>query len=145
MITILSNLAPILLGFVSKLIALRSQAATDQQKMLLEAFAAKNDALNSLRDRESKEPVSAALNRRLLILMILGLVIFVQVYPAIMELPTTIEHTVKGIDLFGIFQLTPDQVEYITVEGVVKHPEIWTWGATLIEFYLGSQVAKSTR
>jgi hypothetical protein len=144
MITILTNLIPIALGFISKLIALRSQAATDNQKLLLEAFAAKNDALNSVRDRAEKESKGAAWNRRFLIVSILGLVIFTQVAPVLFNVETVIPTIREGISFFGI-ELTPDKTEYITVQGMLKFTEIFEWASMILEFYFGAQIAKGTK
>ena len=47
MIELFTGIAPVILGFFAKLLALRSQATTDNQKLLLEAFAVKSEAINS--------------------------------------------------------------------------------------------------
>ena len=52
MIAFLTNIAPIGLGFIAKLYALKSQAASDQQKLMIENLQARNDSINQA-DRKS--------------------------------------------------------------------------------------------
>ena len=141
MITILTNAVPILLGFFAKLLALRSQAATDGQKLMLEAFAAKNEAINNARDRADKESPMAAWNRRFIIISILGLIIFTQVAPVLFNVETVIPTVKEGFSLLG-FTITPDQIEYVTVEGLIKFNEVFAWATMIVEFYFGAQLAK---
>ena len=141
MITILTNAVPILLGFFAKLLAIRSQAATDSQKLMLEAFAAKNEAINNARDRADKESPMAAWNRRFIIISILGLIIFTQVAPVLFNVETVIPTVKEGFSLLG-FTITPDQIEYVTVEGLIKFNEVFAWATMIVEFYFGAQLAK---
>jgi hypothetical protein len=83
----------------------------------------------------------AAWNRRIIILVILGLVIFTQVAPVWFDVPTVVPTIVEGFSILGI-QLTPDVVEYVTVEGMLKFDEIFKWATMIIEFYFGAQLAK---
>jgi len=83
----------------------------------------------------------AAWNRRIIILVILGLVIFTQVAPVWLDVPTVIPTVVKGANFLGL-QLTADIVEYKTVEGLLKFDEIFKWATMIIEFYFGAQLAK---
>ena len=141
MITILTNAAPILLGFFSKLLALRSQAASDNQKLMLESFAAKNKSINKARDAADKESPMAAWNRRFIIISILGLIIFTQVAPVLFNVETVIPTVKEGFSLLG-FNITPDQIEYVTVRGLIKFDEVFTWATMIVEFYFGAQLAK---
>ncbi len=141
MIALLTNVAPILLGFVAKLFALKSQAAAENQKLMIQSLQVRNDSINQARDRADKESPMAAWNRRIIILVILALVIFTQVAPVWFDVPTVIPTVVKGASILG-FQLTPDVVEYITVEGMLKFDEIFQWATMIIEFYFGAQLAK---
>ena len=135
------NIAPIILGFIAKLIALKSQAASDAQKLMIQSLQVRNDSINMARDRADKESPMAAWNRRIIILVILGLVIFTQVAPVWLDVPTVVPTIVKGFSFLG-FQLTPDVVEYATVEGLLKMEEIFQWATMIIEFYFGAQLAK---
>ena len=135
------NIAPIILGFIAKLIALKSQAASDAQKLMIQSLQVRNDSINMARDRADKESPMAAWNRRIIILVILGLVIFTQVAPVWLDVPTVVPTIVKGASFLG-FQLTPDVVEYVTVEGMLKFDEIFKWATMIIEFYFGAQLAK---
>jgi len=141
MITILTNAVPILLGFFAKLLALRSQAATDSQKLMLEAFAAKNEAIDKARASADKESPMAAWNRRFIIISILGLIIFTQVAPVLFNVETVIPTVKEGFSLLG-FTITPDQIEYVTVRGLIKFNEVFAWATMIVEFYFGAQLAK---
>ena len=141
MMALFTSIAPILLGFIAKLIALKSQAASEQQKLMIQSLQVRNDSINQARDRADKESPMAAMNRRIIILVILGLVIFTQVAPVWFDVPTVIPTIVKGFSFLGI-QLTPDVIEYATVEGLLKMEEIFQWATMIIEFYFGAQLAK---
>ena len=141
MIAFLTNIAPIILGFVAKLFALKSQAASENQKLMIQSLQVRNDSINQARDRADKESPMAAMNRRVIIFVILGLVIFTQVGPVYFDVPTVIPTIVEGFSFLGI-QLTPDVVEYATVDGLLKMDEIFGWATMIIEFYFGAQLAK---
>ena len=130
-----------MLGFIGKLFALKSQAAAENQKLMIQSLQVRNDSINQARDRADKESPMAALNRRVIIFVILGLVIFTQVAPVFMDVPTVIPTVIKGASILG-FQLTPDVVEYVTVEGMLKLNEVFSWATMIIEFYFGAQLAK---
>tara|TARA_R100001143_G_C3275583_1_gene94263 strand:- start:45 stop:476 length:432 start_codon:yes stop_codon:yes gene_type:complete len=141
MMALLTNVAPIILGFVAKLFALKQQAASENQKLMIQSLQVRNESINQARDRADKESPMAAMNRRIIILVILGLVIFTQVAPVIFDVPTVVPTIVKGASILG-FQLTPDVVEYATVEGLLKMEEVFSWATMIIEFYFGAQLAK---
>ena len=141
MIGFLTNIAPIILGFVAKLFALKSQAASENQKLMIQSLQVRNDSINMARDRAEKESPMAAMNRRVIIFVILGLVIFTQVAPIYFDVPTVIPTIVEGFSFLGI-QLTADVVEYATVDGLLKMDEIFKWATMIIEFYFGAQLAK---
>ena len=141
MLALLTNVAPILLGFIAKLFALRSQAASENQKLMIQSLQVRNDSINMARDRADKESPMAAWNRRFIIIVILGLIIFTQVAPVWFDVPTVVPTIVKGASVLG-FQLTPDIVEYVTVEGMLKFDEIFQWATMIVEFYFGAQLAK---
>ena len=143
MLSVFINTIPIVLGFFAKLIALRSQASTNNQKLLLEAFAARTGELNSVRQREDKEPPAAAWNRRFIILSLIGLVIFLQIAPVVFDIETVIPTVREGFTFLG-FQITPDKIEYISVSGMMKFTEIFEWVTLIVEVYFGAQLAKGT-
>ena len=91
MIGFITNVAPIALGFVAKLFALKSQAAQEQQKLMIQSLQVRNDSINMARDRADKESPMAAMNRRIIILTILALVIFTPVSYTHLTLPTNRE------------------------------------------------------
>jgi len=109
--------------------------------LMIQSLQVRNESINQARDRADKESPMAAMNRRIIILVILGLVIFTQVAPVIFDVPTVVPTIVKGFSFLGI-QLTPDVVEYATVEGLLKMEEVFRWATMIIEFYFGAQLAK---
>ena len=66
MISLLTSVAPILLGFLAKLFALKSQAASDNQKLMIQSLQVRNDSINQARDRADKESPMAAWNLSLI-------------------------------------------------------------------------------
>ena len=141
MMTLFTSIAPIILGFIAKLIALKSQAASENQKLMIQSLQVRNESINQARDRADKESPMAAWNRRIIIFVILGLVIFTQVGPVYYDVPTVIPTVIQGFSFFGL-QLTTDKVEYVVVEGMLKFDEIFKWATMIIEFYFGAQLAK---
>ena len=132
-----------MLGFVGKLFALKQQAAAENQKLMMEQFAVKDKSINSARAAADKESPMAAMNRRVIILVILALIIFTQVAPVIWNVPTVIPTVIEGSSILG-FKLTPDIIEYVTIQAgsVLKMDEIFGWATMIIEFYFGAQLAK---
>ena len=140
-----TNVAPIALGFIAKLFAMKQHAASENQKLMMEQFAAKDKSINDARQMAKNESPMAAMNRRVIILVILGLIIFTQVAPPLLNLPTVIPTTIEGFNFFGI-QFVPEVVEYVTIQSgsVVKFDEVFQWAAMIIEFYFGAQLAKKS-
>ena len=143
MIGFLTNIAPIALGFIGKLFALKQQATAENQKLMMQQFATKDKSINDARDRADKESPMAAMNRRVIILVILALIIFTQVAPVLWDVPTVIPTIVEGHSILGL-KLTPDVIDYVMVESgaVLKMDEIFGWATMIIEFYFGAQLAK---
>ena len=142
MITLLTNILPIALGFFAKLLALKSQASSDLQKLQLEALVARSDVINKARENERTESPMSALNRRVIIFVILGLVVFTQVAPVLFSVQTVIPTIREGFSLFGI-QIGADEIEYVTVKGMLKLNEVFSWATMIVEFYFGAQLAKA--
>ena len=143
MISLLTNLAPILFGFVAKIIAVKAQAASDNQKLMIENMNARNDSINQAREAEKNEGIGARLNRRVIIFVILSLIIFTQVAPVFFNVPTVVPTVIEGISILGL-QFTRDTIEYVTVEAgaVLKLNEVFAWATTIIEVYFGAQLGK---
>ncbi len=108
---------------------------------MIENLQVRNDSINQARSMAQKESPMAAMNRRIIILTILALVIFTQVAPVFWNVPTVIPTVTEGFSILG-FQLTADEIEYVTVEGMLKFDEIFRWATMIIEFYFGAQLAK---
>jgi hypothetical protein len=143
MMTLFTNIAPIILGFVGKLFALKQQAAAENQKLMMQQFAVRDKSISDARAAADKESPMAAMNRRVIILVILGLIIFTQVAPVLWDVPTIIPTIIEGQSILG-FKLTPDVMDYVMVEAgaVLKMDEIFGWATMIIEFYFGAQLAK---
>ena len=143
MMALFTNIAPIILGFVGKLFALKQQAASENQKLMMQQFAVRDKSISDARAAADKESPMAAMNRRIIILVILALIIFTQVAPVIWDVPTIIPTIIEGQSILG-FQLTPDVIDYVMVEAgaVLKMDEIFGWATMIIEFYFGAQLAK---
>jgi len=124
-----------------KLFALNQQAKQEQQKQMLDVFAARSQNLEQAREQSNKESPMAAMNRRVIIFVILGLVVFTQVAPVLWNVQTVIPTVQEGFSLLG-FQVTPDEIEYVTVKGMLKLTEVFEWATMIVEFYFGAQLAK---
>ena len=140
MIGLLTSVAPIALGFVGKLFAMKQHAAADQQKLMIGALQAQNNSINQARDMAAKESPFAAMNRRIIILVILGLLVAIQFAP-IAGLDTVIPTVTEGFSILGI-KLGADVTTYDTVSGMVKNPEIYAFAEMIISFFFGAQIAK---
>jgi hypothetical protein len=110
---------------------------------MMEQFAAKDKSINQARAAADKESPMAAMNRRVIILVILALIIFTQVAPVIFDVPTVIPTIIEGTSFLGI-TFVPDVIEYVTIQAgsVLKMDEIFGWATMIIEFYFGAQLAK---
>lgn len=141
MISLLTNVAPIIFGFIMKLVAIKSKAAGDMQKLQIQALNANAEQINSARAFSEKESPWAAMNRRVIIFVLLGIIVFTQVAPVFLDVPTVIPTLIKGTSFLG-FDITPDKIEYITVKGMLKLDEVFKWTTLIVEFYFGAQLAK---
>ena len=137
---ILTHLIPIALGFIAKLIAIKSQQAHDQNKLMLEVLAAKSEQIDKARESAKNESPMAAWNRRILMIIILALV---AIYPlaGIFGIETVIPVTTEGFSFLGLFSIGGGTT-FETVKGLYKFDEIFHWATMIIEFYFGGQLAK---
>ena len=136
---ILTHLIPIALGFFAKLLAIKSQQAHDQQKLMLEALAAKSKEIQKARDQSNNESPMAAWNRRILMFVILALV---AIYPlaGIFGIETVIPVDIKPSSF--LFFEWGGGTTFETVKGLYKFDEIFAWATMIVEFYFGGQLAK---
>tara|TARA_B100000767_G_scaffold26737_1_gene23332 strand:- start:2631 stop:3062 length:432 start_codon:yes stop_codon:yes gene_type:complete len=142
MIDLVTSILPIGLGFIAKLIAIKSKASSDNQKLMIEQMNANAQSTNAAREFSKSESPYAALNRRFIIIVILGLIVFLQVAPVFFDIPTAIKVTQEGWSLFGIIPITPDVIEYVQVSGVIEYESIWNFSSLIVSFYFGSSLAK---
>ena len=140
MISLLTSVAPIALGFVGKLFAMKQHANAEQQKLMIQAMQAQNASINQAREIAAKESPFAAMNRRIIILVILGLLVAIQFAP-LAGLDTVIPTVTEGFSILGI-KLGADITTYETVSGMVKNPEVYAFAEMIISFFFGAQLAK---
>jgi len=93
------------------------------------------------RENERTESPMSALNRRVIIFVILALVVFTQVAPVLFHVETVVPTVREGFSLLGI-DIAPDEIEYVTVKGMLKLDEAFSWATLIIEFYFGAQLMK---
>jgi len=140
MISLLTSIAPVALGFFAKLFAMKQHANAEQQKLMIQAMQAQNASINMARDMASKESPFAAMNRRIIILVILGLLVAIQFAP-LAGLDTVIPTVTEGFSFLGI-QFTPDTVTYEVVSGMVKNAELYSFAEMIISFFFGAALAR---
>ena len=141
MISLLTNIAPILGGFLMKLFALNQQAKNEQHTQMLDAFAARSQSIQDARAAASKESPMAALNRRLIIWVMLALIVVYVLAPIMFDVSTAVPIITEGFSFLG-FDITPETVEYRMVTGLVKYDEVFEWTSLIVEMYFGSSLAK---
>jgi len=141
MLTLLTNIAPILGGYLMKIFALNQQAKHDQHAQMLDAFAARSKSVATARIVASKESPMAALNRRLIIWVMLALIIVYVMAPILFDIKTAVPIVTEGISLLG-FSITSDTIEYVMVNGLVKYEEVFKWTTLIIEMYFGASLGK---
>lgn len=142
MMTLLTNIVPVILGFLGKLTAIKTQLASDNQKLMIEALMAKSGAVQEARDHALKESPYSAFTRRVFIFTVLGLIVFMVLAPVFFDVPTVVPTVHKGFSLLG-FELTPDRVEYIVVKGMLLMEEVRAVFVMIAEMYFGTQIAKA--
>ena len=138
MLTLLTSIA---LGFFAKLTALNMQAKQESQKMQMEVLLARESSISDARDAANKESPIAALNRRLIIWVMLFLIVIYVMAPLFMDIPTAIPIVQEGFSFLG-FQITPDVIEYEMVRGLIKYDEVFAWTSLIVEMYFGASIAK---
>lgn len=141
MIEIFTNLIPLALGFFAKLTAIKSQQASDNQKLMIESLTAKRGAIKEAREAAQNESPMAAMNRRIIVLTILALIVVYVAAPLFFDITTAVPIVEEGFSILG-FNVTGDTIRYEQIKGLVRYDEIFDWAAMLIEFYFGAQMAK---
>jgi len=124
-----------------KLFALNQQAKNEQHTQMLDAFAARSQSIQAARDQSNKESPMAALNRRLIIWVMLALIVIYVTAPLFLDIPTAVPIVTEGFSFLG-FDITSDTVEYTMVRGLVKYDEIFEWTSLIVEMYFGASLAK---
>ena len=141
MIELITNMLPILTGFVAKLIAVNMGQKSEQQKLMIEAMSARNKGIQQAREAAQIETPAAAFTRRLIFATVLALIVIYVLAPVLFDVQTVIPVIEKGVSFLG-FDITSDTTTYITVDGMVKYDEVFAWASMIIEFYVGAQVGK---
>ena len=140
MISLLTSIAPIALGFFGKLFAMKQHANQEQQKLMIQAMSAQNQSINMARDFAVKETKFSAMNRRILILSVLACLLVIQFAP-LAGLDTVMPTVKEGFSVLGM-KLTPDTVTYEVVSGMVKNPEIYSFAELILSFFFGSALCR---
>lgn len=141
MIELITGLAPVIIGFFTKLVALRSKAQTEALNLAILAGKAHSESLSQAREQSLKESPYAAFTRRVVVFSLLGMVAFYLLAGAFLDVPTIVPVVHEGISFLG-FKLTSDEIEYITVRGLLKHKEVFDAFTLMIQFWFGAQFAK---
>lgn len=142
MIELLTNVVPVILGWLGKLTAIKTQLASDNQRMMIEALMAKSDSIQKAREQELKESPYSAFTRRVFIFTVLGMVVFMVTAPVFLSVPTVVPTVQEGLSFLG-FEITPSKVEYITVKGMLLMEEVRVVFIMIAEMYFGAQLAKA--
>ena len=140
MISLLTSIAPIALGFFGKLFAMKQHANQEQQKLMIQAMSAQNQSINMARDFAVKETKFSAMNRRILILSVLACLLVIQFAP-LAGLDTVMPTIKEGFSVLGL-KLTPDTVTYEVVSGMVKNSEIFAFSELILSFFFGSALCR---
>ena len=140
MISLLTSIAPIALGFFGKLFAMKQHANQEQQKLMIQAMSAQNQSINMARDFAVKETKFSAMNRRILILAVLACLLVIQFAP-LAGLDTVMPTVKEGFSVLGI-KLTPDTTTYEVVSGMVKNSEIFAFSELILSFFFGSALCR---
>ncbi len=141
MVALLTNIIPVVLGFLGKLTAIKTQLAADNQTRMIEALAVKADGIAQAREAQQKESPYSAFTRRTFIFVVLGMVVFMVVAPAILDIQTVIPVVREGFSFLG-FEITPDKTEFITVKGMLLLEEVRAVFVMIAEMFFGATLAR---
>jgi len=139
MIEIFTSMLPVITGFIARLVADGVKQKSENQKLMIQAMNANNKAIDSAREFAQKESPYSAFTRRVIFFVILSLVVVYVLAPVLFDTQTVIPVIDKGISVLGL-HITEDSTSYITVDGMVKYDEIFTWTSNIVSFYVGSQI-----
>jgi len=131
---------PIVLGFFAKLMAIKSQSASDALKLAIERNIAKESNINSAREFSKGESVSAQWFRRSLVFILLIFICFIVVAPVFFDIDLVVKVDDTTSLFFGLVEF--NNVEFQKIDGLLKFDEIFQWVTMIIEFYFGGQLAK---
>ena len=141
MVSLITSILPIVFGFMMKLFALNQQVKAEQHTQMLDAFAARSQSIQDARVASSTESPMAALNRRLIIWVMLALIVLYVSAPLFLNIQTAVPIVHEGFSFLG-FDITYDEIEYKMVSGLVKYDEIFEWTSLIVEMYFGASLAK---
>lgn len=139
--TMLVHLGTTLGGYLMRLVALNQENKSQERKMEKELLILSMGGKVEAREAERKESPMSAFNRRVFIFTVLALMVFVQVIPVFWDVPTVVPTVKEGFSLLGI-QITPDEVEYVTVKGMLLIQETREVFVMIAELWFGGQMAK---
>jgi len=127
------------LGAVLKLWTQHQADKAENQKLLIEGLQAKHDIVHQVREFNTPQ---ANYMRKFLVFCILGMAVFILVYPPIFGEHTVIPvETTKGFK-FLFFDFTKQATEWVQLTGVVNPPWLSECIMAIFGFYLGSNGVK---
>jgi len=139
MITLLSHILPIALGFIAKLTALKAEDNKQRQELMIKALAAQNQSFDSARKYDT--PASNA-SRRLLLWFLMFAISLSMLGYAVFDVPIYIEQVIKEPSyLFGLLG-GGEHTEWIKIQGIPAFAELFQWMTVIIEMYFGATLAR---
>jgi len=139
MIEALPHLLNIGLGFIARMVAIKSTAQSETMDVALKALVAREGAVAEARKYDS--PAANASRRTLLWFVMIAIMISIVGY-MITGTPIYVEQIVKDPSfLFGLFG-GGERIEWVKIEGIPSYQEFFQWGTMLFELYFGSTLAR---
>ena len=139
MISILTHIIPIALGFIAKLLALKAEDNKQRQEMMIKALSAQNQSLDMARKYDT--PVANA-SRRLLLWFLMAAIMLSMLGYVAFDAPIYVEQVVKDPSfLFGLIG-GGEHIEWKEIRGIPSFQELFVWMQILIEFWFGATLAR---
>lgn len=142
MITLITNVLPIMLGYAMKFVAVLNAQKKRQSELKLLVFNKQTELASKRLESSQTESPASAWNRRFLLVIVMLLICF-YVFIGLTDVPMIVETIQKGYSLFGFIPITDDKIEYVTVKGILVFKDIFEWATIIIEMYFGAHFARA--
>jgi hypothetical protein len=143
MTSLITHLAPLLVGFFTKLLAIKSQGATDSLQLSIRANAVAAANLGSAREIAKEEGEGAKWFRRSIVFIVLAFVLIIIIVPPLFDIPLIIQMESKNTFSFlGLIEFGAGNDYFEEINGLLKFEEVFDWALMILEFYFGGQMAK---